>query len=159
MSLSQKIVSAVNQRSDPSLLPATVWAEQAGHRISLELTAAGPVGLAFDHLDYTAAERAERSPEALRAWADRLAVRITYLMEPLKILEHDRLAGAVEVRSQAPSRRNARRTYYEVIVRKDGTVTLSRISYDETTSSRECVPCQTTVEVLERLADDFVACS
>ncbi|MGE3818330.1 MAG: hypothetical protein AB7I30_02755 [Isosphaeraceae bacterium] len=157
MSLSREIANAVDHRPAPTTFPCAIEVDDAGHRLALELTAAGPVGLAFERLDYTAADRAERSQDALRAWADRVAARVTYLMEPLKVLEHDREAGAVSVRSQSPSRRNARRTYYEAILRKDGTLTLSRIAYDETTGLRENVPCQMTVEVLERLADDFVA--
>lgn len=159
MSLSREIASAVERHADPSALPARVEARHDGHQLALELTAAGPVGLAFDRLEYAAADRSERPPEALRAWADRLTARVTYLMESLTVLEHDRDRGTLEVRSQSPSRRNDRRTYYEAWLRRDGTLTLGRVSYDEATRARAPIPCQMTVEVLERLADDLVACA
>jgi hypothetical protein len=63
------------------------------------------------------------------------------------------------MRSQAPTVRNGRRTYYEARLRGDGTLKLTRVVYDEATRNRQSVPCQMTVEVLERLADDLVACA
>lgn len=159
MSLSRKIAAAVDARPDPGSFPCEVAADDGGHRLALRLTAAGPVGLAFEALEYTAADRAARPAEALRAWADRLAARLTYLMEPLVVLEVDADAGAAELRSQSPTARGDLRGYYEVRLNRTGALRLSRVVFDGATRVRRPAPCQMTVEVLERLADDLVACA
>jgi hypothetical protein len=157
MSLSQKIAAALDARPDPGALPCETAAEDGAHRLALRLTAAGPVGLAFSTLEFATAARAEWTADALKGWADRLAARVTYLMEPLVVLEHDVDAGDVELRSQSPTPRAQTRTYYEVHLNRAGTLRLSRVAFDEATRRRRAVDCQMTREVLERLADDIVA--
>jgi hypothetical protein len=158
MSLSRNIATAVDALTRSyAPLPCEAAAEDAGNRLALNLTAAGPVGLAFDDLEFTAADRAPRPPEALRAWADRLAARLTYLMEPLAVLEHDREAGDLVLRSHAPTARDGLRSYYEIRLSRDGTLRLGRFTFEEPDRRRRPAPCRMTVEALERLADDLVA--
>ena len=157
MTLSRKIAAAVDECTAPLEAPREVTVEEGPSRLTLHLNAAGPVGLAFDALDFATNSRPEWSPEALRGWGDRLTARLTYLMEPLIVLEHDPVENQVEIRSESPTHRSGRRTYYEVRLHARGTVRLSRVSYDEATRRRQPVPCQLTREALERLADDLVA--
>jgi hypothetical protein len=155
--LSRKIAAALDAAPDLGPLPRRFEVEDSGRRLSLNLTAAGPVGLAFDHLEFQAGAAAEHSTEALRARADAISKRVTYLMEPLVVLEIDPLAGEVELRSQSPTERGVLKSYYEVRLNKQGTVRLSRVVFDAT-RHRRAVPCQMTLEVLERLVDDLIAC-
>ena len=115
----------------------------------------GPVGLAIDVLEYQAIDHIPLSHPNLKAWGDRLAAKLTYLMEPLVVLEVDAEGGQAELRSQAPAQREAKRTYYELRLNRDATLSLGRIAYDEITRKRESIPCQLTREALERLADDL----
>lgn len=157
MSLSQKIAAAVDARPASGALPCATSVEDGAHRLTLHLTAAGPVGLAFSALDFATSARNEWTPEALKAWGDRLAARVTYLMEPLVVLEHDVDGGEVELRSQSPTPRAQQRSFYEVRLNRAGTLRLSRIAFSEATRQRTATDCQMTGEVLERLADDIVA--
>ena len=157
MTLSRKIAAAVDEITAPLEAPHEVTVEEGPSRLTLHLSAAGPVGLAFDALDFATTARPEWSPEALRGWGDRLAARLTYLMEPLVVLEHDPVDNQVEIRSESPTHRSGRRTYYEIRLQARGTLRLSRVSYDEATRQRQPVSCQLTREALERLADDLVA--
>ncbi|WP_435011242.1 hypothetical protein P12x_002548 [Tundrisphaera lichenicola] len=157
MTLSRKIADAVESLSAGGELPRIVQAEAGPHRLSLNLNAHGPVGIAFENLDFASADQADRSADGLRAWGDRLAARLTYLMEPLIVLEVDAEAGQAELRSQAPTPRANQSSYYEVRLRRDSSLTLRRISIDQATRRRMPIPCQMTVEVLDRLADDLVA--
>jgi hypothetical protein len=161
MSLSRKIAAALDGCPDLGVggPPREITAEDGGHRLSLALTSAGPVGVAFDALTYTAPPGAERTADALRAWADRIAARVNYLMEPLVLLELDALGGEAELRSQSPTARGERRAFYEVRLRKDGTLRLSRAVAEDAARRRRPAPCQMTREALERLADDLVACA
>src|SRR5262249_6011764 len=101
--------------------------------------------------------RAEWTSDALRAWGERLAGRVSYLMEPLKVLEVDPAGGEVQIRSQNPTTRSEQRGYYEVRLFEDGTLRMERLAFDEATRQRRPIPCQFTREVLERLADDIAA--
>ncbi len=143
-------------RPDIGAWPCPLTVEDEPHRLTLGLTASGPVGMAFDSLDFATAARSAWKSDDLEAWADRIASRVTYLMEPLVVLEHDKVGGEVELRSQTPTSRGDRRTYYEVRLHHQGTVKLSRIAVDEATRQRHSTSCQMTREVLERLTDDLV---
>jgi hypothetical protein len=157
MSLSRKIADAVDSLPTGIPLPCLVEAEAPPSRLALNLTAHGPIGLAFDGLEYSKSDLGDLSPQALRAWGDRLAARLTYLMEPLVVLEVDAHAGEAELRSQSPTPRGDRRAFYEVRLRREGSLSLRRTAYDEQARRRQAVPCQMTLEVLERLADDLAA--
>src|SRR4051812_39118424 len=113
MTLSPKIAAALDG-PDAGALPCDVTIEEGAHRLVLHLTASGPVGLAFAALDFRTEARPEWTPESLKAWGDRIAARVTYLMEPLVVLEQDTQAGEVEIRSHAPTARGECRAYYEI---------------------------------------------
>lgn len=161
MSLSRKLIAALDATPDLDPLPGPVAlaVEDGGHRLRLDLIASGPVGLAFDALSYSAAPAPDLSTEALRAWADRLAGRVTYLMEPLVVVELDPVAGEAELRSHAPTPRGEVKSFYEVHLNRSGHLDLSRVIFDDLSRRRRPAPCQLTREVLERLLDDLVACS
>ena len=158
MNLSQKIAAALDG-PDAAVLPCDVAIADTTHRLVIHLTASGPVGLAFGSLDFTTGAEDDWSPEALKAWGDRLAARVTYLMEPLVVLEIDTLAGEADLRSQPPTARGDLRSFYEMRLTKQGTVRLTRVVFDAATRHRRPAPCQMTREVLERLTDDLVACA
>ena len=159
MSLSRKIADAVENRPRPTEggYPCLTEVETDSNRLALTLTACGPVGLAFEGLDFATLDRLDLSSAALKSWGDRLAARLTYLMEPLVVLEVDAQAGEAELRSRNPTLRADQSAYYEVRLRSEGSLKLRRVSFDATTRRRASMPCQITVEVLERLSDDLVA--
>jgi hypothetical protein len=157
MILSPKIAAALDG-PDAGTLPCVVPIEDGAHRLVLHLTASGPVGLAFSALDFATTARPEWTPESLKAWGDRIAARVTYLMEPLIVQEQDALAGDVEIRSHAPTTRGNRRAFYEVRIGRAGALRLARVSFDESTRRRSAIDCMMTREVLERLIDDIIAC-
>jgi hypothetical protein len=157
MSLSQKIAAALDARPDNGALPCDVSADDGPSRLTLHVTASGPVGLAFDTLDFASSSKDRWTADDLRAWGERIASRVTYLMEPLVVLEQDKVGGEVELRSHAPTSRGDQRTYFEARLAPGGSLRLERIAVDEATRRRRPASCQMTREVLERLADDLVA--
>ncbi len=156
-SLSQKIVAEVDAAAQ-SFSSGTLSAQEDGAQITLHLCVAGAVGLSFELLEFESGN-SQRAQTALRAWADKLAAKVTYLMEPLVVLEHDVQAGEIELRSQSPTPRGQLKSYYEVRLTKHGVLTMTRIVYDPATQTRTTTPCQLTREALERLVDDLVACA
>jgi hypothetical protein len=157
MNLSKRIAAALDENTKAYVLPCTVTVEDSPNRLTLHLTALDTVGLAFSAMEFANASRTECSSQALKDWADRLAKRVTYLMEPLKVIEIDAGGGEVQVRSQSPTPRAEQRNYYEMRLFRNGSLRLERFVYDEATRQRRGVPCQLTREVLERLADDIAA--
>ncbi|WP_165230104.1 hypothetical protein [Aquisphaera insulae] len=157
MTPSQRIAAALDENTRAYVLPCTVTAEDPGYRFTLHLQALDSVGASLDSLEFNTTDRTEWSSEALNAWGSRLAGRVTYLLEPLKVLEIDAGGGEVQLRSDAPTPRNDRRAFYEVRLFNSGLLRMERIAFDEATRRRERTPCQLTREVLERLANDIVA--
>lgn len=159
MSLSKKIAAALDENTKAYVLPCTVTVEDSPHRLTLNLTALDTVGLAFSSMEYANSSGTERTPDALKQWGDRLSKKITYLMEPLKVLEVNDQGGEVQMRSQSPTPRDLERAYYEMRLFRQGSLRMERFVYDESTRQRRQVPCQLTRETLERLADDIAASS
>jgi hypothetical protein len=157
MSLSRKIAAALDENTRVYVLPCTVAVEDGANRLTLNLTALDTVGVAFDQLEFVTTDRQDWSSEALNGWGQRLAARVTYLLEPLKVLEIDAGGGEVQIRSQAPTARADQRGFYEVRLHKQGILRLERCIFDDAARQRKRTPCQFTKEVLERLADDIVA--
>jgi hypothetical protein len=157
MSLSKKIAAALDENTKAYVLPCTVTVEDSPNRLTLNLTALDTVGLAFSTMEFVNTSRTEWSSDALKEWGDRLSKRVTYLMEPLKVLEVHDQGGEVQIRSQSPTPREDQRGYYEMRLFRQGSLRMERFVYDETTRQRRQVPCQLTRETLERLADDIAA--
>jgi hypothetical protein len=158
MNLSQKIVAALDLHTDACPPPCHRVIEEGHHRLALDLTANEKVGLAFDALYFTT-NCSDWSTESLRAFGNRLAAQLTYLMEPLVVLEVDPTGGELEIRSRTPTSRCGQRCYYEIRLKQGGELRLTRVAFDEVTRHRRAIPCHFTREVLERLADDLVACA
>lgn len=157
MSLSPKIAAALDENTRAYVLPCTVTVEDGPNRLTLNLSALDAVGLAFDVLEFTTTDRQDWSSDALRAWGERLAGRVTYLLEPLKVIEIDAQGGEVQIRSQSPTPRAEQRGFYEVRLYKQGLLLMQRFVFDDATRQRRQTACQLTREVLERLADDIAA--
>jgi hypothetical protein len=157
MSLSRKIAAALDENTKAYVLPCTVTVEESPHRLTLNLTALDTVGLGFTALEFATTSRTELSSKALKSWGDRLASRVTYLMEPLKVLEIDAGGGEVQLRSQSPTPRAEQRGYYEMRLFRNGSLRMERFVFDDATRQRRQTPCQLTIEVLERLSDDIAA--
>jgi len=157
MSLSKKTAAALDENTKAYILPCSVTVEEAQNRLVFHLTGLDTVGVAFSNLEFATTRRTDWSAEALRSWGERLASRITYLMEPLKVVETDAQGGEVQIRSQRPTPRDENRSYYELRLFRQGTLRMQRYVVDQETRERHQTPCQLTREVLERLADDIAA--
>jgi hypothetical protein len=157
MSLSKKIAAALDENTKAYVLPCTVAVEDGPNRLTLHLTALDSVGVALAPLEFNTTSRAEWSSDELKAWGERIAGRVTYLMEPLKVLEIDAAGGELQIRSQSPTQRADQSVYYEVRLYRQGNLRMERFAFDQATRRRHATPCQLTREVLERLADDLAA--
>src|SRR5947209_3619195 len=76
----------------------------------------------------------------LEARADKLAQKITVLLEPLSLIEVDTPRGSAQLRSEAPRQRGEQLAYYELVLSADGASCLHRYQASRGAGRREQVP-------------------
>jgi len=88
-------------------------------------------------------------------WATAAAQRVSGLTEPLKVVEIDTARNQAQLRSNVPSQRGEKRSYYELLLSGIGHAVLRRFQTANGTSSRDQVAFAITHETLARLAADL----
>jgi hypothetical protein len=131
-------------------------ADAAGGRIEADLLAVDAIGCSFQTLGYSTSRLADASLEDLKQISTDLTAKLTYLLEPIGLIEADADRCSVQLRSSPPQKGEDGTSYYELLVRRGGDISLSRYQ-KKPGQMRQIVPAQVTREVLGRLADDFVA--
>ncbi|MDX1946480.1 MAG: hypothetical protein SFU86_13855 [Pirellulaceae bacterium] len=128
----------------------------AAGRVEADLVGVDAIGCSFQTLGYITTELADASLDRLKEISDALTKKLTYLLEPIGLIEADADRCAVQLRSSPPKKDEDGASYYELLVRRGGDITLSRYA-KKPGQMRQIVPAHVTREVLARLADDFVA--
>ena len=129
---------------------------EEGGRIEADLVGVDAIGCAFQTLAYSTDKLAGADLDHLKEISQTLTAKLTYLLEPIGVVEADQDRCAVQLRSSPPKKDEDATSYYELLVRRGGDISLSRYS-KKTGQLRQIVPAHITREVLERLAEDFVA--
>ncbi|HEV3262814.1 MAG TPA: hypothetical protein VG013_38625 [Gemmataceae bacterium] len=94
----------------------------------------------------------------LPAWAERVAGRVTGLLEPLKVVEVDVLLNEALLRSDQPTQRGDAVFYYEVRLNGSGEATLRRFhAFHEERKPREQILFSLTHEALAKVVGDVAA--
>jgi hypothetical protein len=94
----------------------------------------------------------------LAGWAQRVAERVTGLLEPLKVVEVDSLRQEALLRSNEPAHRQDRLFYYEVLLKNDSQASVRRFKASPLGGERrEQVAFALTHEALAKLAVDLTA--
>jgi hypothetical protein len=115
-----------------------------------------PLGVAFESLVWQTDVLKDAETKRLTTIADRLSQKLTYLLEPIRVVEVDGQAGAVQMRSYPPYKREQQTSYYEVLVQRGGAITLLR--YEKLPGQpRLQILASVTTEVFHRLAEDLSA--
>ena len=125
-------------------------------RIEADLLAVDAIGCSFQTLAYSTASLAHSTLDELREISQVLTAKLTYLLEPIGVVEADRDRCSVQLRSSPPQKGEDGTCYYELMIRRGGDITLSRYS-KRPGQRRQILPAQVTREVLSRLADDFLS--
>jgi len=141
-----------------TLHPHSVDCQEAGQRLHAELTAHDSLALAFQRFELESAALAAASIDRLKAVAENLSRRLTYLLEPISPVEIDEGKCVVQLRSNPPQRDENGASYYELLVQRGGRLSLCRWSKESGAARRE-IPAQVTREVFLRLVADFSSAS
>jgi hypothetical protein len=142
-------------RPESARQTAAVEDDQAGWKVSLTADSVDTIGCRLWEvgLDRTSPLP---NPPPLKEQAERIAGRVTGLLEPLRLVEIDPQGDVAQLRSGQPARQGDEVAYYEVLRRRDGTTRLGRFQASATTpGKRDQVPFNLTHEALAKLVGDL----
>jgi hypothetical protein len=154
MSLISQLEQELQQQG--AMPPGALTVIEGCDTLSLELVQLDPLGVAFRSFLFATPRLATAETKQLTLIADQLAAKLTYLLEPLRVIEIDGAAGAVQMRSTMPSQHQDRKNYFEILVRRGGEISFERYE-KQPTQARCIVPTILTREVLSRLTNDIYA--
>jgi hypothetical protein len=139
-------------------VPKTVgWSAGGGPAVEVDFTAVDSLGCAFRELRISAEELKNVPFDRLRAWADELCRKVTYLLEHIGPLEADAEGQTVLIRSTPPARQPEQTAFYEMLVQAPGRLSLRRYTRAAHEADRRPCDMQTTHEVLVKLVGDIVS--
>ena len=113
-----------------------------------------PFAATIDELTLETTELASASVAQLQAASQSLAQRVNYLLEPIAPIETDSQGCSVQMRSNPPQRDDNASRYYELLLRRGGSIALCRFQKQPGQPSLR-VAAALTHEVIGRLVDDF----
>ncbi len=154
MSLKHAVEKQLAALALPLVGPVVVQASDAREQAELELAELDRLGASVARLVVSSTCLAGVELERLRALGEQLARQLTYLLEPLRVIECDGESCAVQMRSSQPHREGDDRFFYELWLRRGGQMELVRW-HTVPGAVKEQVPMQLTREILLRLVDDL----
>ncbi len=145
---------AIEQIAMESAYPRRLGCEATGQRLQAEIVALDTLACSFNYLGVELDALAAAPVDVLKQVADRLSHRLTYLLEPITAVEVDSNQCAIQLRSNPPQRDDNATSYYELLVKKGGLISLCRYT-KAPREVRQPIPANVTREVFLRLVDDF----
>ena len=136
--------------------PARLEIDAPAGRIESQIAACDAIGCSFETLTLRAPKLAAATIDQLKKLSDKLTSKLTYLLEPIGALEADAESCTVQLRSSPPQKDDDGSSYYELLVKRGGEISLCRYA-KAPGQPRRVVPAQVTREVFARLAEDFAA--
>jgi hypothetical protein len=134
--------------------PTPLTAELGAQSLNCEMIALDSLACAFNCFGVQSGSLAKAPLTKLKLVAEDLSRRLTYLLEPIAPIEVDAEGCVVQMRSNPPQKDDNSTTFYELLVKQGGLLSLVRYTR-ERGGVRVLVPAQVTREVFLRLVDDF----
>ena len=136
--------------------PQMLTVDTEAGRLECQMAALDSIGCEFDRLALVPDRLAARFAEELKRLGETLASRLTYLLEPIGVVEFDPEGCVVQLRSIPPHKDDDKSSYYELLARRGGQLSLSR--YEKAPRvPRRVTSTSVTREVFCRLAGDFAS--
>jgi len=144
------------RRVDTTRVGDTATVADGADRLSLGVAGADAMAVAFTELRLDTGRLRGADVRRVRAVAESLTGRVTYLLEALTPVEIDHELAVVQMRSTTPQQDQESSAYYELLVKTGGSLSLRRYRKPRG-AMREPIDAKVTREVLARLVGDFVA--
>jgi hypothetical protein len=136
---------------------ATFNLPDAGWDVTLTADRVDSVGSLLTRIEATRTNPVPEDANLLEAHAQAAAGRATGLLEPLRLVELDRVGNVALLRSGTPSQRGESVLFYEVRFQGRNQVSVERIRANKTApAGREPVPFALTNEALAKLVSDLI---
>jgi hypothetical protein len=128
----------------------------SGWAVELQADRCDELGCRVWEITLRRTRKTEVQSLALQAWADRAAKRVTGLLEGLRVVEVDSGRNEALLRSDTPTSREQRVSYFEILLRGTKSATLRRFrAYQEPGHRREQVSFALTHEALAKVVTDL----
>jgi hypothetical protein len=135
-------------------------AEAEGINVSLNLADYDRYSVAFRNLRVSCKNSSKNGDkDYLRQCGEQVTRRVTYLEEPLELLEVDAEAGLAQLRSRSLRQEDNEKIYWEAMIQAEPHPTVSLTRYRWTPESppgREVVVCPATFATLGRVVQELV---
>lgn len=155
MKLKENIYRQLSQLAGSTVDEPLLSLDVGVGQLKCQFTAIDSMSCSFRNLELATNRLAGATLERLKELSDALARRLSYLLEPIGVVESDDEHCVVQMRSNPPQEGEGETSYYELLLRTGGTINLCR--YQKIRGkARQLVPATVTHEVLARLAADFV---
>ncbi|WP_425397385.1 hypothetical protein [Aeoliella sp.] len=135
--------------------PVSLVAQEGDHSVLCELAAIESLGVSVRLLELKSKKLDGKTSGELREIADKLASKVSYLLEAIAPVEVDDESCTIQMRSTPPHRAENATSYYEVLVTA-GAISLRRYNKSRR-AARQAEAFDITRQVLSRLVDDFCA--
>ncbi|QGJ71631.1 Hypothetical protein PBC10988_33380 [Planctomycetales bacterium 10988] len=154
MGLKEDALRQIQQNTRPPT-PWLLRVPQGDTTLECNFTAVESLAGAFDGFEITTTQLATATMDQLRELGKALEERLTYLLEPIHLLEEDPQGPSVMMRSAKPQQEPQAVQYYELLLKTGGSLSLKRYRKEKTQTHRHPIACQMTLEVFGRLVDDL----
>jgi hypothetical protein len=156
MTIVQDLKQALAGLTLSSSDPQTLELSSARQALRIELAALDGLACSFTVIAITLPALTGASATALKSHAEALSKRLTYLLEPISPIETDSQGCTVQMRSMPPHKEDNVTSYYELLVSREGRLSLVRYRRSPG-NARERIAAHVTREVLVRLVGDLTA--
>lgn len=157
MTLAETVLQKLAEvRSDGTRQTVSLDHPESGWKVDVQAERVDTVGSRLWEIDL-ARSRPAAEPVPARVQGQRIADRVTGLLEPLTLVEADSERDVAQVRSRTPTRQGDAAHYYELVRHGDGTTRFGRYQGSQSGTPREQVPFTLTHEVLGKLLGDLTA--
>lgn len=158
MSVSSLLSSAEDRFSSlrAPIADRTTWmdVQQGEHRLRCEFVRIDSLAVALLHVSVQTPRILKLEVSERRREAERIATRISYLVECLSLCEIDACSNVVQMRSEVPTQVSGGSEYFELMIDEG----MSLLRYRKLQGQeREVIPFAITKEVLWRLLKDMTS--
>jgi hypothetical protein len=152
MTLGQKIISALEEAKQQGAIGG-LTVQHDGAQVTLNVADFDRLGLMLNGVKIEWSEAL--SAAETKAFAERIAQRVTYLTEDLALVEWTEQNADAMLRSTPQEMQGQRSDYFELCLWGGRALQLCRYRPLADKAGREVIPFHLTADLLERLLNDF----
>ena len=124
--------------------------------VRCEISAVDSLGVALRSLHIEPAAKLIDAKLTLKARTEKLCGKVSYLLEPLALIELDPMRGQAMIRSKKPRTKEDDIVYYELMANANGSTSIQRVVFNKSAKQRNSIDVVVTPEQFEMLVEDLL---